>query len=449
MNGVVDDDQVQNLGAGGGYVTNRWYHLEIRSNARQHAIFIDGRQVFTYTDNSEMPFVSGSVGFYAANENGLAFDDALVTKLGEAGCMVNVNDLVTYTLTISNQERLVGHNLVISDVLPPLSLAYAGYSMASSDPAATVTAAPAPGTLGTLVWNVDQLAPLTPFDPLTHGWLVLTVTARIVGDVSAGVRLPNQALPTYDGQAANGPDGVQRSYSGGSHSTGIRTPSVALLKATSPAIVTIGQRLNYTLTLPAVGGLPATLYTATVTDAVPSGFRFILPPLVSWSPDTIAPGDVDVSRSTTKTVLGGLFAHSFQHGGDGRDHGGGRECGGQPGRRTLHQHGHAGLVRSRRQRAAAPDLQRRQHAPGRTAARDREGGRAQGCAPGRRRLLSHPCLSCGDVHGPRLQCRHQRHRASRPFLYQRLLVARQRAGRTGRHRLLHRAESAPGSPGSP
>ena len=58
MNGVVDDDLVLNLGAGGGYVTNRWYHLEIRSNARQHVFFIDGRQVLTYTDNSEMPFLA-------------------------------------------------------------------------------------------------------------------------------------------------------------------------------------------------------------------------------------------------------------------------------------------------------------------------------------------------------------------------------------------------------
>lgn len=301
--GIPADVQVADLGAGGGYITNRWYHLEIRTNNRQAAVFIDGRQVLTYTDNSEMPFLNGSVGFYAANQNGLAFDDALVTKVGESGCLVNVNELVTYTLTISNQERLVGHNLVISDVLPPLSLEYVEYAMASSDGAAAVTAAPAPGTLGTLVWNVDQLAPLTPFDPLKHGWLVLTVTARIVGDVTAGVRLPNQALLTYDGQAENGPDGVQRIYSGGSHSTGVRTPSVALVKASSPAMATIGQRLNYTLILPAEGGLPATLYTATLTDAVPSGFRLAAPPEVSWSPDALAPADIDVSRSTTKTVL--------------------------------------------------------------------------------------------------------------------------------------------------
>ena len=301
--GVVADDQLTDLGAGGGYVTNRWYHLEIRSTGRQYAVFIDGQQVLTYTDTSATPFLTGSVGFYAANQNGLAYDDALVTKVGEAGCMVDVNDLITYTLTISNQERLVGHNLVISDVLPPLSLQYIGYAMASSDPSALVTAAPAPGSAGTLVWRVEQLAPAAPFDPLKHGWLVLTVTTRIVGDVSAGIRLPNQALLTYDGQPANRPDGVQRRYSGGSHSSGVRTPDAALLKTSAPATVTIGQRLNYTLTLPAAGGLPATLYTATLTDSLPGGFRLLAPPLVTWSPDSLTPGDVDVTRSTTKTVL--------------------------------------------------------------------------------------------------------------------------------------------------
>ena len=64
VGGNVADDQVTDLGVGGGYITNRWYHLEIRTNNRQVAVFIDGRQVLTYTDNSEVPFLSGSVGLH-------------------------------------------------------------------------------------------------------------------------------------------------------------------------------------------------------------------------------------------------------------------------------------------------------------------------------------------------------------------------------------------------
>ena len=292
----------QALAAGSSFTVNRWHHLEIRAIGRQFTVYIDGQSAIAYTDSSA-PFLSGSVGFFANNQNGLAFDDALVTKIGDAGCLVESGELVTYTLTISNQERLTGHNLVITDVLPGSSLEYVGYEMVSSNGSAAVTEAPTPGSTGTLVWRVDQLAAALPFDPLAHSALVLTVTGRVIGDVSAGVRLPNQAFLSYDSQAESGPENVERTYSGGSHSTGVRTPDAALVKATAPATVTIGQLLRYTLTLPAVGGIPATLYTATVTDVLPSGFRLVGAPEVTWTPDNLDPSEITTTRSTPKTVL--------------------------------------------------------------------------------------------------------------------------------------------------
>ena len=254
-------------------------------------------------DNGATTYLGGSVGFFVNNQSGLAFDDTLVTRMGDAGCLVDVGDLITYTLTISNQERLTGHNLVITDVLPGASLEYVGYEMASSNGSAAVTDAPAPGSMGTLVWRVDRLDPALPFNPLAHSSLRLTVTARILGDVSAGVRLPNQALLSYDGQADSGAENVQRTYSGGSHSTSLRAPDAALLKASAPATATIGQLLRYTLTLPGPGGIPATLYTATVTDSLPSGFRLVGAPAVTWTPDNLDPSGITTTRSTTKTVL--------------------------------------------------------------------------------------------------------------------------------------------------
>ena len=80
--------------------------------------------------------------------------------------------------------------------------------------------------------------------------------------------------------------GVERTYSGGSHSTSLRAPDAALLKARAPATATIGQLLRYTLTLPGPGGIPATLYTATVTDSLPSGFRLVGAPAVTWTPES-------------------------------------------------------------------------------------------------------------------------------------------------------------------
>jgi uncharacterized repeat protein (TIGR01451 family) len=182
--------------------------------------------------------------------------------LGDAGCVVDVGDFITYTLTISNQYRLTGHNLVITDVLPA-HMVYVTSTLASNDPNAALTASPGAGAGGTLVWTMNQLTATAPFNPLIHSWATITLTARVQGDVSAGVRLANQAFLRYDGQMEDGPAGIQRTYSGGSHSTAVRTPDATLTKSTYPATVTVGETFQYTITLPgAGGGIAATLYTS-------------------------------------------------------------------------------------------------------------------------------------------------------------------------------------------
>ena len=42
----------------------------------------------------------------------------------------------------------------------------------------------------------------------------------------------------------------QRGYSGGSHSTAVRTADPVVIKSTAPVTVTIGQSFQYTLTFP-------------------------------------------------------------------------------------------------------------------------------------------------------------------------------------------------------
>ena len=68
-------------------------------------------------------------------------DDILITRYGATGCYVGANDLITYTLTISNQSKLTGHELVITDVIPSGTSLYT-YTMQSEDGTASVTAAP-------------------------------------------------------------------------------------------------------------------------------------------------------------------------------------------------------------------------------------------------------------------------------------------------------------------
>jgi uncharacterized repeat protein (TIGR01451 family)/fimbrial isopeptide formation D2 family protein len=301
----VEGSTVTTIGApaGAAYTTHRWTHVEVRAVGTAFTVFINGQQALAVTD-SAAPWSSGSVGFYANNQNRVAYDDLLVTRMGDAGCFVDTGDLITYTLTISNQAWNSGYNLVITDVMPA-HVAYVSSSLTSNDPNAALTLSPTPGDMGALVWTMNQLTPTTPFNPLQHTWATLTVTARIVEDVAAGLRLTNQALLAYDSQAGAGPAGVQRAYSGGSHSTAVRTADPVVIKSTAPVTVTIGQSFQYTLTFPGdASGIAATLYTATLTDSLPAGFRMIGAPQVTVAPPAnIAPADISSTRSTTKTVL--------------------------------------------------------------------------------------------------------------------------------------------------
>jgi uncharacterized repeat protein (TIGR01451 family)/fimbrial isopeptide formation D2 family protein len=287
--------------AAGGYTTYRWHHVEIRSVGNAFTVYIDGAPVLSATDPLEQ-FSGGGVGFFTHLQTYTFFDNALVTRMGATGCPVALGDVVTYTLTVSNLERLVGHNLIITDILPSAT-ELVTYTVGSSDGASSILSGPAAGATGVLTWAVDRLNPTTPFNPLNNSMLQITVTGRILGDVAAGDRLTNQALLSYDGQAGTGPFGIERSYSGGSHSAALRTPDAAIIKSSYPPTATIGQTLQYTITFPGVGGIAANLYTATLTDVLPVGFRMVGTPQVIITPANIPPGGVNVSNSTTQTAI--------------------------------------------------------------------------------------------------------------------------------------------------
>ncbi len=162
------------------------------------------------------------MGFYADNQTNVFFDDALVTRLDDAGCFVGANDLVTYTLTISNQGRAIGQELVITDVVPT-GMSYVASTLTGNDPTASLTASPSGGATGALVWHINHLTPTVPFDAANHTTLNLKVVLRVAPEIGAQAILSNQAMLSYDSQTDTGPAGIQRAYSGGSHSTAVQT----------------------------------------------------------------------------------------------------------------------------------------------------------------------------------------------------------------------------------
>jgi uncharacterized repeat protein (TIGR01451 family) len=79
-------------------------------------------------------------------------------------CTVGANDLVTYTLTISNQSRLPGYDLVITDVIPAGTSLYT-YPLTTNDttaPQVVAEPSPIPGATGVLTWGLSHLPPPSP-----------------------------------------------------------------------------------------------------------------------------------------------------------------------------------------------------------------------------------------------------------------------------------------------
>ncbi|MCX6047049.1 MAG: DUF1080 domain-containing protein, partial [Chloroflexi bacterium] len=261
---------------GTGYQTNRWYQVEIKAVGSLLQVYVDGVLRLSATDST---YANGRVGFYTSSLNATNFDDALVTRLGNSSCMVGASDLITYTLTISNQGSAIGQDLIITDVLPA-GLSYVASTLTSNDPSTAVSVAPVVGATNNLLWRINQLAATLPFNATIHKFLTLNVVLRVAGNIGAAAILPNQALLAYDSQPNTGPVNIQRTYSGGSHSTATQTVAPALLKSRAPQTVTIGEAFRYTLTVPS-SVISATLSHITVTDQIPTNFKIIGTPKIT------------------------------------------------------------------------------------------------------------------------------------------------------------------------
>ena len=191
--------------------------------------------------------------------------------------LVGANDPVTYTLTISNQGRFNGHDLVVTDTIPA-GTSLLTYTFASDD-SATVTEtqpAPIPGATGDLVWGFNQLAPTAPFTSLEHTAITMTVVLTVSDDITANTVLPNQASLSYDGWiSSTQPTTITRDYSGGSHSAAVRTVDGGIRQTGAIRARRRRRRLaslvTYTLIVPA-SPISATLYDVVVTDTIDSRF---------------------------------------------------------------------------------------------------------------------------------------------------------------------------------
>ncbi len=124
----------------------------------------------------------GGIAFH--NHTLTQFDDVLVSRLG-VGLYGRANDLVTYTLVVSNQAELPGYQLVITDAIPA-GQAWRLYTFASDD--ATFTGDHACPVRSLALWHAGperQPSDATvPFNPLSHTALTLTVVLRVADGIT-------------------------------------------------------------------------------------------------------------------------------------------------------------------------------------------------------------------------------------------------------------------------
>jgi uncharacterized repeat protein (TIGR01451 family) len=259
---------------GGAPGAGSWHHFEVRAEGSHIQVYVDGDLIFDVTDDTN---ASGFTQIRTTGASDIDVDDILITRFGQAGCTVGAGDRVTYTLVVSNQSRIPGYDLVITDRIPG-GMSLVAYTMTSDDPTASVVAEPAPipGATGVLTWGVDHLIPTVPFDPLSHTALTLTLVLQVSDGITANVVLSDQAFLTYDNwEAESQPLGVDRDYSGGSHSAAVRTVGAGIVKAVAfspPPTATLGTLVTYTLAVPEAP-ITATLYNVTVTDTVDARLR--------------------------------------------------------------------------------------------------------------------------------------------------------------------------------
>ena len=259
----------------GGFTPGRWYHVEMRVQGSQIQVFVDGSLVLSATNTT---YARGRIGLLSDYQSLTQFDDIMVTLYGGDGCVVGAGDLITYTLAISNQSPLPAYDLVVTDAIPA-GMSLLTYTVQSEDPSAVITAEPAPipGAAGNLVWRINHLTPTVPYNPLDHNGLNLLVTLRVSDDITGNITLSDQASLGYDGQWNDGPVGIQRAYSGGSHSAAVRTPNGGIAKLVEfgpPPTATLGSLITYTLRVPDAP-ISATLYNVAVTDVLDSRLQII------------------------------------------------------------------------------------------------------------------------------------------------------------------------------
>ncbi|MGD8575451.1 MAG: isopeptide-forming domain-containing fimbrial protein [Thiohalophilus sp.] len=197
--------------------------------------------------------------------------------------VIEANELVTYTVDISNSGTAPAYDLMLQDIIPVgMRNGTATITMVSTTIGGTPVANPVPiydATTGIVNWNLDTGVADSYTIPAGQT-LSLVYQVQADPDIGAGLTLTNQAQGlsyySFDDEAAptaGSVSGVREIYGPtNTASTTLTTdaPGAPLKENPASTDVTIGETFSYRITIPA-SPHPTALHDVRILDNLPAG----------------------------------------------------------------------------------------------------------------------------------------------------------------------------------
>ncbi len=200
---------------------------------------------------------------------------------------IMANQLIEYTVTVTNTGNAPAYDLLIVDTLPVglrekgligitvKSITIAGVTKPAKDPESNINFTDD----GRILWNLDDGATADTYTILPTEELILVFTARADSDLREGLVLSNsvsvEAYYSLDDDLSPG-SSIRRQYStpdaAVDHNT-ISTPGIPGI--TNPITGTIGEEILYQLQIPGDSNSEETLYDLEVEVTLPDNVEFI------------------------------------------------------------------------------------------------------------------------------------------------------------------------------
>ena len=212
-----------------------------------------------------------------------------------AGSEINANDVIQYTLSVTNSGDAPAYDIRINDVVPAGMRANGVPQV--SDVAimieGNVVAPIAPLALGVFAddgiiqWNLDDGTTADTYTLNVGETLTITYDLTVDADVGPGLVLTNLAnidsyfsLDDDDLPVDVNVDDIEQFDASDNTSVDLVTPSPGLMsKEASPLAAAVGDLVTYTFTVPETP-ISAALFDVDIADQLPSGVRCVTTPNV-------------------------------------------------------------------------------------------------------------------------------------------------------------------------